>query len=163
MNRSIGLLLCAGTLVLAGARADEPAQPETSAPKPVADSELSLYPGSVFEVPNPSGFEPNDGDPGDNARLPRAFPIAPPRVPHTIAGFETITFKANPCLDCHALDAGADAPELPPSHRTDLRRAPDKVESAVAGARWQCLACHVPTTDAKPLRANSAAPQPAHH
>ena len=84
-----------------------------------------------------------------NDLLERAFPIAPPRIPHGIEEFEPITPKANACLDCHALGAGAGAPELPPSHRTDLRHSPKKVEATVAGARYLCLACHVPTSDAK--------------
>ena len=60
--------------------------------------------------------------------------------------------SANACLDCHALDAGAGAPELPASHRTDLRNSPAEVGANVAGARFLCLACHVPTTDAKAAR-----------
>ena len=65
-----------------------------------------------------------------------------------------LTLSANGCLDCHALDAGADAPELPASHRTDLRNSPGQVGATVAGARYLCLACHVPTSDARPARAS---------
>jgi cytochrome c-type protein NapB len=165
MKWRIALLSAACALLLGTARAaDEGAKPaeatkSAEAPKPVSDRDLSLYPGSVFEVPNPPGFKPNTADPGDNARLARANAAAPPRIPHGVEDFLPITLQANTCLDCHALDAGFGAPELPASHRTDLRRAPEKVEKAAAGARWQCLACHVPTSDAKPLRANSAAPR----
>lgn len=159
MRRVTLFVLLAGAVALSGARgADDTAATET-APSSISDAELSLYPGSVFTVPDPRGFEWNDEDPGETARLARAFPIAPPRVPHQIAEFVPITLRANACLDCHALDAGADAPELPPSHRTDLRRAPETVGTSVAGARWLCTSCHVPTTDARPLRGNSAAPR----
>lgn len=154
MNRFVPLALAAALVSLAVAAADDAPQSET---KPVSDAELSLYPGSVFAVPDPPPFSWNAADPGDAARLPRAYPIAPPRIPHGIADLGPITLRSNPCLDCHALDAGADAPELPASHRTDLRRAPDNVETTVAGARYLCTSCHVPTTDAKPLRGNSAA------
>jgi nitrate reductase (cytochrome), electron transfer subunit len=152
------LLALAAVLALAVGGAADEEKAGNATPQPVADTELSLYPGSVFTVPDPPGFSWNDSDPGENERLPRPYPLAPPRVPHGIDGFVPITLRANACLDCHALDAGADAPELPPSHRTDLRRAPERVESTVAGARWLCLSCHVPTSDARPLRANSASP-----
>jgi cytochrome c-type protein NapB len=163
MKRFARFVLLAGAVGLSAAwAADDPADdPDhaAAAPAAISDAELSLYPGSVFVAPDPAGFRWHDDDPGDNERLARPFPIAPPRVPHQIAEFVPITLRANACLDCHALDAGADAPELPASHRTDLRRAAEKVEGTVTGARWLCTSCHVPTTDAKPLRANSAAPR----
>jgi len=144
--------LVVGALALAGARADDDPTTVTESPQPVSDSALSLYPGSVFEVPDPPGFAWNDDEPGENARLPRAHPLAPPRVPHALEEFLPITPRSNACLDCHALDAGADAPEVPASHRTDLRRAPATVGPSVASARWLCLSCHVPTSDAPALR-----------
>ncbi|HEX9799539.1 MAG TPA: nitrate reductase cytochrome c-type subunit [Thermoanaerobaculia bacterium] len=159
MKRTALLALAAGALALAAAWAADEEKPPAEPAKPTSDAELSLYPGSVFTVPDPAGFAWNDSAPGDNERLARSFPLAPPRVPHGIAEFQPITLRSNACLDCHALDAGADAPELPASHRTDLRRAPESVTAAVAGARWLCLSCHVPTSDARPLRANSAAPR----
>jgi cytochrome c-type protein NapB len=164
MKRALVLSVVAGALALSGALAgDEPGKasrdPQAAPAKSIADANLSLYPGSLFEVPDPAGFSWNDDEPGDGDRLARAFPIAPPRIPHDITGFMPVTLSANACLECHALDAGADAPELPPSHRTDLRHSPDKVGATVAGARYLCLACHVPTTDAPPAR-TSRLPRP---
>ena len=164
MKRALVLSVIAGAMALSATLAgDEPRQEkrepqEAAAPTQVkaatsiSDGDLSLYPGSLFVVPNPAGFSWNDDDPGDNDLLERAFPIAPPRIPHTIADFGPITQKANGCLECHALNAGADAPELPESHRTDLRHSPVRVATTVAGARYICLACHVPTSDAGPAR-----------
>lgn len=157
MKRALVLSVVAGALALSGALAgDEPKKesrdPQAAPPKSISEANLSLYPGSLFEVPDPAGFSWNDDDPGDNDLLARAFPIAPPRIPHDLTGFEPLTLKANACLDCHALGAGAEAPELPPSHRTDLRQSPDKVATSVTGARYLCLACHVPTSDAKEAR-----------
>jgi len=163
MARGLVLSVVTGALLMAVALASDepkmeppPATPKTEAVKvtSISDAELALYPGSLFEVPNPTGFTWNANGPGDNARLSRAYPIAPPRIPHAIAEFLPITLRSNACLDCHAKDAGADAPELPPSHRTDLRNTPDVVGTAVAGARFLCLSCHVPTSDAKPARTN---------
>lgn len=164
MQRSLVLTFVAGALALSGAAAgDEPKKETveatgakvisgTAAVATVSDGDLSLFRGSLFEVPNPAGFTWNAPAPGDNERLARAFAIAPPRIPHAIADFVPVTLKNNGCLDCHALDAGADAPELPPSHRTDLRNSPGEVGATVAGARFLCLACHVPTSDAPALR-----------
>ncbi|MEO8196480.1 MAG: nitrate reductase cytochrome c-type subunit [Thermoanaerobaculia bacterium] len=126
----------------------------SSTPATIDDSELSLYPGSLFAVPDPPLITWNTTAPGDTEDLPRPYPIAPPRIPHAIADFLPLTLRANGCLDCHALDAGADAPELPASHRTDLRNSPAQVGATVAGARFLCLACHVPTSDAAPIRAS---------
>jgi cytochrome c-type protein NapB len=157
--RKLLIPLFALPLALSALLAADP--PQTAAAPPaeaISEDHLSLYPGSVFEAPAPAGFARNAKDPGENALLPRPFPEAPPRIPHAIADFEPITLAANACLDCHALDAGAGAPELPPSHRTDLRRAPDRPEQTTTGARWICTSCHVTTSDAKPLRANPASP-----
>jgi cytochrome c-type protein NapB len=169
MHRALALLLAAVAMASVAVRADDPEEKKEQATEgreeataargdAISDGELSLYPGSVFEAPEPRGFVWNASDPGDNERLPRAYPKAPPRIPHGIGDFLPITRAQNACLDCHAPGAGADAPELPASHRTDLRHAPDRVGPALAGARRDCLACHVPTSDAKPLRANAAGP-----
>jgi cytochrome c-type protein NapB len=161
MRRTLLLTCVVGALTLSGiAIGDEPekaASPAVTEVKPAAsisDRDLSLYPGSVFAVPDPAAIAWNAVSPGDNERLPRAFPIAPPRIPHAIADFLPLTLRSNGCLDCHALDAGADAPELPASHRTDLRNSPGQVGAAATGARYLCLACHVPTSDAAPVRAS---------
>lgn len=161
MKRSLILTLAAGALAISSLLSGDEPRPASSAtataekaPSSISDSDLSLYPGSLFDVPNPAAVAWNNAAPGDNARLPRAFPIAPPRIPHAIDDFVPLTLKSNGCLDCHALDAGADAPELPASHRTDLRNSPGQVGTTVAGARFLCLACHVPTSDAAPVRAS---------
>jgi len=158
MTKIHALLFALALAPIAALRAGDEPKATAAPPAPISDSELSLYPGSVFAVPDPPPFAWNASDPGENERLPRANPIAPPRIPHGIAEFVPISLQTNACLDCHALDAGADAPELPASHRTDLRNAPAVVAPTVAGARYNCVSCHVPTSDAKPLRANSAAP-----
>jgi cytochrome c-type protein NapB len=171
MKRSLVVTFVAGALTLAGALAGDepkreqaaakaaPAAAEVKATGSISDADLSLYPGSVFEVPNPAAVTWNAASPGDNERLPRPYPIAPPRIPHGIADFVPLTLKTNGCLDCHALGAGADAPELPASHRTDFRNSPTEVGTAVAGARFLCLACHVPTSDA-PAPRTSRLPGP---
>ncbi len=160
MTRPWIALLAAAALALPGiSLGADSATADAETPAPIGDARLSLYPGSLFAVPDPRLFTWNASAPGDNELLPRAFASAPPRVPHVVADFEPITLRANPCLDCHALEPEVDPPALPASHRTDFRRAPDRLEERVVGTRWQCLACHVSTSDAQPLRANSAAPR----
>jgi cytochrome c-type protein NapB len=122
---------------------------------PVPDAALGLAKGSVFEVPAPPPYKESDASPGEVPPLPRAFPGAPPLIPHDVSGYH-ITRKDNDCAECHSVkekEKGQPTP-MPASHYTDLRNAPGRVGEAVAGARWVCTACHVGQTDARPLVGN---------
>ncbi|MCC6131219.1 MAG: nitrate reductase catalytic subunit NapA [Acidobacteria bacterium] len=149
------VLLLAALLSLPLFAATQTAKAPKPAPKtvaPVSDRDLSLYPGSVFEVPAPSGAKADTSGPGDKKRLARPFPISPPRIPHGIADLDPITVAGNQCLDCHAPDAGEAA--VSKSHLIDYRNSPDKAGTTLAGARYVCTACHVSLTDARSLRKN---------
>ena len=117
---------------------------------PVPDSALGFVGASVFSVPVPTRYHANGSDPGERPRLPRAYRGSPPRIPHGVADFLPITPAENPCLGCHdgarAAESGAVA--VPVSHYRDLRHSPEAVRKEVAGARYVCVSCHVPTTDA---------------
>jgi nitrate reductase cytochrome c-type subunit len=151
---SVGLVLAAALAAgCAGSRSAPPAPP----PAPVPDAALGLAKGSVFEVAAPPATKQEDGAPGEKPVLPRMYAAAPPRVPHAIADFLPITPAQNSCVDCHEVKekvAGQPTP-IPTSHFTDLRRAPGAPGAKVSGARWVCTACHVPTSDAKPLVGNA--------
>lgn len=97
-----------------------------------------------------------DATPGGNAKLARAFDGAPPLIPHSLDGFVPIRSSENTCLLCHQTGSTdpADPPQVPRSHLTDLRAAPDVVRETVAGARWNCTACHVMQSDAPVLVGN---------
>lgn len=129
-------------------------RPAQAAPaKPVSDADLSLLRGSVFGTPIPDAVKWQDAMPGSNERVPHLFEGAPPAVPHGIDDFLPITLEENGCLECH-LSADEDpdeVPQLPDSHKTDLRVAPDRVGGEVAGSRYVCILCHVPLSDAQPL------------
>ncbi len=101
---------------------------------------------------SPRHFEHGDKRPGQSQRLPRAWEGAPPVVPHALRGLTPITAKNNACVRCHGR-AGATSgpPPAPPSHFVDMREAPGEARPQVAGARWNCTACHVPQTNAPPL------------
>jgi len=125
-------------------------------PGPVADSDLGLSRGSVFDVPTPPAVAANDSGPGEKPALPRPYVIAPPRVPHGVTDFLPITQKQNACLDCHAVKEkkAGDPTPIPASHYTDYRNAPDRVGGQVAGARYVCVSCHAAGTDAPDLVEN---------
>lgn len=132
------------------------AQTESPAPKAVPDTTLGLSKTSVFDSPSPPPVVPETADPGDRPPLPRAYPGAPPRIPHAVADFLPITRGENLCIDCHLVDEkveGEPTP-IPASHKTDLRRSPGEAGEKVVGARWVCLTCHVPRTGAGELVEN---------
>jgi cytochrome c-type protein NapB len=100
---------------------------------------------------------PNASDPGETGALPRPHSEAPPIVPHAIADFLPITQESNLCVDCHAVEekvVGEPTP-IPASHYTDMRATPDQVGDTLVGARYSCVLCHVPLTEAKPLVVNA--------
>lgn len=127
---------------------------------PIADSQLGLAKGSVFEVPTPPAVKANEGNPGEGPLLPRPYVIAPPRIPHAVADFLPITQKQNACLECHAVKEKkqGDPTPIPQSHYIDYRNAPDRVGGQVAGARYVCVSCHAAKTEAPNLVENRFRP-----
>lgn len=127
---------------------------------PIADIDLGLSKGSVFDVPTPPAVKPNERAPGEGPLVPRSYLIAPPRIPHAVADFLPITRAENACLDCHGgkeKKPGEPTP-IPPSHYTDFRLTPDRVGDKVAGARYVCVSCHAATTNAPGLMGNRFRP-----
>jgi cytochrome c-type protein NapB len=120
------------------------------------DKEMGLSKTSVFDVPPPPAAHENVSEPGDNALLPRANPVGPALVPHTVADFLPITREDNLCLDCHLTeDAEEGGPvPVPESHYVDYRNAPGENQDSAAGARYYCVSCHVSQTDAPSLVGN---------
>ena len=123
----------------------------------VPDRELGLRKTALGDDRAPEPFAFLGDAPGGNARLPRSYQGAPPRVPHSLDGLLPITREENWCLLCHGSgETGPDSPpQLPESHLIDWRSAPGVVRDEVAGARWVCTSCHVPQTDARALVGSS--------
>lgn len=92
--------------------------------------------------------------PGQHVLIARTFAQQPPLIPHTIDGYEEISAKENPCLDCHIDDTfkGKKMPRVPKSHLVQAVDA--KAEPVLDMQRWQCNSCHVAQIDAKPLVGN---------
>ncbi len=111
------------------------------------------------QAADPPVYEYGDQRPGQSQRLPREFEGAPPLIPHAIRGLTPITAKNNACVRCHGR-AGATTgpPPASASHFVDMREAPGVARPQVAGARWNCTACHVPQTNA-PLVTPAGSPR----
>jgi cytochrome c-type protein NapB len=136
------LIFCAAPLLVAAPPA-----------KPLPDRDLGLSRTSVFEVPAPPIFKDEASGPGEKPLPKRINKEYPPVIPHSLADCLPITQSSNLCVDCHGVGGPkkkGEATPIPASHYLDLRRAPDQKGIQVAGARYVCLACHVPRTDAPP-------------
>ena len=141
-----GILLLV-TMGLTGTRAGEP----------ISDKELGLSKSAVFDTPSPEAFAYEEAPLGSGNTLPRAYPGAPPQIPHGIQGFTPITASNNTCVGCHNNPAmwdqkvkGAPTP-MPKSHYIDMRNAPENVTKQLIGARYVCTQCHVPQAGVQPL------------
>jgi nitrate reductase (cytochrome), electron transfer subunit len=119
----------------------------------ISDLELGLRKTALDDDRAPGAFVYPDASPGENALIARAFDGAPPLIPHSLDGFVPITSSDNTCLMCHHIGSSdpGDPPQVPASHLRDLRHAPDVVRETVAGARWNCTACHVMQSSAPVL------------
>jgi len=125
----------------------------------IPDDQIGLSKVDVFDVPEPDPFLDNTLDPGDGTPAVRAYEGAPPVISHGIADFLPITREDNLCIDCHQVDdpAEGDPTAIPASHFTDFRNAPGDIRPNVAGARYNCVACHAVMTQAEPLVPRPAA------
>lgn len=96
---------------------------------------------------------------GMAVRFDRAFENAPPLIPHDLEGLLPITTELNMCTTCHlpefAKDAGSTP--IPPSHFINLRTGED-LKGKLDDTRYNCVQCHVPQSNAKPLIANEFKP-----
>ncbi len=114
------------------------------------EAELGLSKFSVFDVPTPEAFSHVALDPEDSDALPRAYPGAPPQVPHEVESMLPIVANDNQCLDCHdkpkhiGKKSSTRSP-MPESHYA--KKGEDKKEWRMAGARFTCTQCHVPQAE----------------
>jgi len=124
------------------------------------ESELGLSKTSVFDVPTPQAFGYAILDPEDADALPRAFPGAPPQIPHEIESMLPVSTEANECMDCHdkpryiGRESSTRSP-MPESHYRDTGL--EQQEWQMAGLRFNCTLCHVPQAEVMPLVENNFA------
>lgn len=122
--------------------------------RPIPDSELGLSKGSVFDTPAPRVFDYEGGPPIE----PRPSGYAPPLIPHPITGYTPITVDSNMCLACHERPADigkraakGEAQAIPRNHYVGSAK-----DLKLNRAMYDCLICHAPQSNVKPLVGNSA-------
>jgi cytochrome c-type protein NapB len=136
------LAACSFAILALGATAQQK-------PQAVDEKDFSLNKGSVLETATPAPFEYQDG--ATTAR-PLEGSGMPVMISHTIDDDLPITAEKNGCIRCHTATGKKvrGAPPVPASHVA----AGDK--PTVVGKRWNCVACHAPQADVKPLVANTS-------
>ena len=90
--------------------------------------------------------------PGETNKLPRAYEIAPPVVPHSVEEIK-VSRDSNDCLGCHLegieMSPGHVATKVPKSHYGNAHTGEQRGDSPV-GIRYNCLQCHVPQAEGEP-------------
>ncbi len=121
--------------------------------KTIAPEEMGIRKQSVFteQTQLPEAKYP-DTPPGTGKKFSRAYPTAPPQIPHSIKDFLPITAKENACLNCHMPDVAKDvgATPIPPSHFKRRFSKTGKPLYKIAGANYYCVSCHTPQANVKP-------------
>ena len=126
-------------------------------PAGVPDRDLGLRKTTLADDQAPPIVVFAGDTPGSNQRVPRTYVGAPPVIPHSLDGLVPITREDNLCVLCHnsgSIDK-TNPPQVPTSHRIDWRGAPGVVRDSVAGARWNCTACHVAQSTSPALVPNT--------
>jgi len=126
----------------------------------IETKDMGLSKTDIFESPTPKPFTFPDNFPGNGKTLPRAYPNAPPQIPHNIISFKPITKTNNMCLGCHNNPAMIGQKvkgmptSIPLSHYTDVRNKPNIQGKNLVGARYVCTQCHVPQANVDTLVEN---------
>ena len=119
-------------------------------PQAVDEKDFSLNKGSVFEAATPRPYEFEDG--AKTLRPPEGSGM-PVMISHTIDDDLPITAEKNGCIRCHTT-TGRKVRGAPPLTQDHVAKGGEK--AAVDGRHWNCLACHAPQADVKPLVANTS-------
>ena len=112
-------------------------------------SPLRPAPGFTEVAPAP----PIAADIADDVRKQRNYPDQPPVIPHSIRDYN-IDLNSNKCLTCHSrkFTEQSQAPMISITHYQDRD---GNFLGQVAPRRYNCTACHVPQTNARPLVENT--------
>ncbi|HID42041.1 MAG TPA: nitrate reductase cytochrome c-type subunit; periplasmic nitrate reductase electron transfer subunit [Aquifex aeolicus] len=131
----------------------------------IAPEELGIRKAPLEkEVVTPPKLKYPKTPPGQSKRFKRAYENAPPQIPHSIEGMFPITLKNNTCLSCHMPDIAKQigATPLPPTHFIDFYYLPKGKAPKLTDidkARWNCLLCHRPQANVKPVVKNLFKPE----
>lgn len=91
------------------------------------------------------------GRPGTQDKIARTFSTQPPVIPHDTEKFGDVNLEENSCMDCHSAAnyQKKKAPKVGDSHFINPVTGQKLADSSAA--RYNCVQCHVPQVDAKPL------------
>ena len=122
----------------------------------IRDDKIGLSKTSVFADPAPPTFKYRDADPARAGTLPRAWPDAPPQVPHKIDLFVPLTMDRNQCINCHDQPSmigkkvkGAPTP-MSASHYREVEGKKVRNHS-----QHICTLCHAPQAEVRALVGNT--------
>jgi cytochrome c-type protein NapB len=144
MGAALAAMTCAMTVWAVGDQA-------------IPEDSLGLSKDSVYDSPSPPAFDYTAPDVGTtNVRAVRSYPTAPPMIVHSIDGMLPITQENNMCKDCHVqpemigkkIEPGMPVP-APASHYVDVKKGDFYM------GRWNCVQCHRPQADIKPIVVNT--------
>jgi cytochrome c-type protein NapB len=154
--KTLTVMLLAVFLLAVAACSSTPAKETAKAA--VSEDEMGLRRQSLYGEQDvmPAMIDYADCTPVSGKRFERSFENSPPLIPHDLTGMLPIAEKNNMCLQCHlpekALMTGAVA--IPKTHMMDLERNQQDLHGKLAGARYNCMACHVPQVNLPPLVKN---------
>lgn len=119
----------------------------------IDESQIGLRKAGVFDTvaPAPFGF---DGPGAGKTSPPLAGSGMPPMISHPVDSHLPITAKSNGCLDCHDQPQSIGKPvakgQPAPAPGSHYAKGADG-KPALAGASYNCMACHAPQAGVKPL------------
>ena len=129
----------------------------------VNDSDIGLSKTSVFNTPDPELFAYDDTRARYSKAMARAFPGAPPQVPHEVESMLPITLEDNQCLECHDRpdEIGAESVKggnpMDKQHYAQVGQMGSEEGWRLSGMRFNCNQCHVPQAGVDPLVENTFA------
>lgn len=126
----------------------------------INDSDIGLSKTSVFDDPEPEVFVYDETRARYSTSMARAFPGAPPQVPHEVDSMLPITLDDNQCLECHdrpdeiGSEAGRGGKPMDKMHYARAGEEGSDEGWLLSGLRYNCNQCHVPQAGVTPLVEN---------
>lgn len=168
--------LVAVTMLLVGCGSEvvpETVIPESKAVATISEDSLGLRKTDIYQEDDTISekTEYRSAQPGESAKIKRAFQDAPPMIPHDVSDYLPITRESNACVSCHAPDIASamGATPIPESHFLDMRprhtcdgvkfkKTVDNTKNEtdvkklthLSQARYNCSQCHAPQSQGNP-------------
>ena len=157
MLKPLALLLVSLAMALPLSSCSDDPKPEIVAPAPPVSARgnpVQDIDGLRRHVPITTEITPLPMAKVENFDMTRerAYPMAPPTIPHSIDGYQ-VDLNSNRCMLCHARSNAADF-QAPPVSVTHYMDRDDQFLAEVSPRRYFCVQCHVTQTNAQPLVAN---------